>query len=95
MLDQVHSQGLRLCYGAFSTNLVESLYVGTHIPSLGARPAKLSLQYESKIKSLPKHPTHDAMFDNKYVKLFDARSNAIHTFGLRIKQFLTASKFQH
>ena len=31
------------------------------------------------------------VFDNKYMKLFDARPNAIHTFGLRIKQFLTAS----
>ena len=45
------------------------------------------LQYASKIRSLPKHLTHD----NKYVKLFDARSNAVCTFGLRIKQFLTAS----
>ena len=49
------------------------------------------LQYASKIKSLPKHPTHDAVFDNKYMKLFDARPNAIRTFGLHIKQFLTAS----
>ena len=40
--------------------------------------------------SLPKHPTHDAVFD-KYIKLFDARPNAIHTFGICIKQFITAS----
>ena len=31
------------------------------------------------------------MFDNTYMKLFDARPSAIRTFGLRIKQFLTAS----
>ena len=31
------------------------------------------------------------VFDNKYMKLFDARPNAICTFGLHIKQFLTAS----
>ena len=60
-------------------------------PSLGARYAKLSLQDASKIKSLPKHPTHDAVFDNKYIKLFDVKPNAIHTFDLCIKQFLTAS----
>ena len=36
-------------------------------------------------------PTHDAVFDNKYMKLFDARPNAIRTFGLRIKQFLIDS----
>ena len=31
------------------------------------------------------------MFDNRYTKFFDARPNAIRTFCLRIKQFLTAS----
>ena len=83
MLDLVHNHGLE----AFRTSPVESLYVDAHKPSLGARSAKLSLQYPSKIKSLPKHPAHDVVFDNKYMKLFDA----IHTFNLCIKQFLTAS----
>ena len=91
MLDPIHNQGLRLCLGAFRTSPVESLYVDAHEPCLGARRAKLSLQYATKIKSLPKHPAHNAVFDNKYMKLFDARPNAIRTFGLRIKQFLTAS----
>ena len=91
MLDPIHNQGLRLCLGAFQTSPVESLYVDAHEPCLGARRAKLSLQYATKIKSLPKHPAHNAVFDNKYMKLFDARPNAIRTFGLRIKQFLTAS----
>ena len=63
MLDPVHNQGL----GAFRTSPVESLYVDAHEPYLGARCAKLSLQYASKIKSLPKHPTHDTVFDNKYM----------------------------
>ena len=80
MLDPVHYQGLRLCLGAFRTS-VESLYVDAHKPCLGARRAKLSLQYAFKIKTLPKHPTHDTMFD-KYMKLFDARLNTIHTFGV-------------
>ena len=88
MLDPIHYQGLRLCFGAFRTSPVESLYVDAHEPCLGARRAKLSQQYASKIKSLPKHPAHNAVFDNKYMKLFDARPNAIRTFGLRIKQFL-------
>ena len=91
MLDPVHIQGLRLCLGAFQTSPVESLYVDAHEPCLAARRAKLSLRYASKIKSLPKHPTHDAVFDIRYMKLFDARPNAIRTFGLRIKQFLTDS----
>ena len=94
MLDPIHNQGLRLCLGAFRTSPVESLYVDAHEPCLGARRAKLSLQYASKIKSLPKHPAHNAVFDNKYMKLFDARPNAIRTFGLRIKQLLTASNIE-
>ena len=59
---------------------------------LGARCVTLSLQYASKIKSLTKHPAHDGVFDNKYMKLFDIRLNAIRTFGLCINHFLTASK---
>ena len=90
MLDPIHNQGLRLCLGAFSTSRGESLNVDAHEPCLGARCARLSLQYSTKIQSLPKHPTHDAVFDNRYMKLFDARQSAIRTFGLRIKQFLTA-----
>ena len=91
MLDPIHNQGLTLCIGAFRTSPVESLYIDAHEPSLGARRAKLSLQYATKIKSLPNHPAHNAVFDNTYMKLFDARPSAISTFGLRIKQFLTAS----
>ena len=94
MLDPIHNQGLKLCLGAFRTSPVESLYVDAHEPCLGARYAKLSLQYASKIKSLPKHPAHNVVFVNKYMKLFDARPNAIRTIGLRIKQFLTASNIE-
>ena len=94
MMDPIHNQGLRLCLGAFRTSPVESLYVDAHEPSLDARRAKLSLQYAPKIKSLPKHPAHNAVFDNKYMKLFDARPMAIRTFGLRIKQFLIASNIE-
>ena len=82
-LDLIHNPGLRLCLAAFRTAPVESLYVNAHGPCLGARRAKLSLPYASKIKSLLKHPAHNALFDNKYMKLFDARPNAIRTFGLR------------
>ena len=77
MLDPIHNQGLRLCLGAFRTH-VESLYVDAYEPqSFGDRRSKLSRQYASKIKSLPRRPTHDVVFDNKYINLFDARRNAI------------------
>ena len=78
----VHSQGLRLCLGAFRT-FVERLYVDAHESSLDARRSKLSLQYVSKIKSPLTHATHDAVFNKKYLymKMFD----------ICIKQVLTAS----
>ena len=44
MLDPVHNLGLRLCFEAFRTSPVETLYVDAHEPCLGARCAKLSLQ---------------------------------------------------
>ena len=80
MLDPVHKYGLRLCLGSFSTSPVDSLYVDGHEPSNDGRRAKLPVQYASKIKSLPKPPTHDAMFDNTYLSLFDVRPNTIQTF---------------
>ena len=46
---------------AFRTSPVESLYVDAHEPCLGARRAKLSLQYAAKIKSLPNHMTRCLM----------------------------------
>ena len=61
MMDPIHNQGLRRCLGAFRTIPVESVYVDAHEPCLGARRAKLSLQYASKIKSLPKHPAYNAV----------------------------------
>ena len=68
---------------------MDSLYVDAHERNVGARCAKLSQQYASKIRSLPKQPTTDAMIDNKYMKLFDARLIAVFSLGLRMKQFLT------
>ena len=67
MLDPVQNQGLWLCLGEFRTSPVDA-----HEPSLGARRAKLFLQYASKIKSWSKHPAHDVVFNNKYMKLFYA-----------------------
>ena len=59
---------------------VESLYVDAHIDWMLDGAKLSSLQYASMSKSLPNHPTHDAVFDNKYMKLFDARLNTIRTF---------------
>ena len=69
-------------------HLLGRMYILAHGPSLSAKHAKLYLQYAFKIKSLPKHPTHDIVFDNKYLKFFDVRHNAIHTFHGNMRQVL-------
>ena len=69
MLDPVHNQGLKLCLELFRTSPVERLYIDAHETNLDARRAKHFLQYASKIRSIPKHSTHDAVFDNKHIKL--------------------------
>ena len=75
MLDTVLNQGLRLCLGAFRASPVESLHVDAHEPSMLPRSNHCL------------NITYDAVFDNQYMKLCDARPNAIFTFGLHIKQF--------
>ena len=85
MLDPNYNQDLKLCLGTFR------VYVDAYEPSL-VLDVQHFLQYTSKIKSLPKYPTHDAVFVSKYIiKLFEARPNAVRIFVLRIKQFITAS----
>ena len=49
---------------------------------------------ERQCKNNGAYPAHNAVFDNTYMKLFDARPSAIPTFSLRIKQFLTASNIE-
>ena len=39
----------------------------------------------------PKHPAHNTDFYTKYIKLFDAMPNAILTFGLHVKHFLSVN----
>ena len=70
MLDPVYNQDLRLCLGSFITP-IECFYIDAHEPILGARRAKLYVLYASK--SLPERLAHDAVFDNKHMKLFQAR----------------------
>ena len=86
MLDPVHIQGLRLCLGEFRSSPVESLYVDAH----ELCKAISSVCFHDQVT---KHPIHDSVFDNKYMKLFDARPNALCTFDLHIKHFFNF--YQH
>ena len=63
MLDTIHHQGIRLALGAFRTSPVESLYVEAGELPLEHRRIKLSLQYVIKLKSSPRNPAYDCVFN--------------------------------
>ena len=91
MLDVVHNQGLRLALGAFRTSPVESLYVEANEPSLYLRREKLALQFIVKIKSNPKNPVHDTVFNPKYESIYERKPTAIKPFGLRMLETVKSS----
>ena len=84
-LDPIANQGLRLCLGAFRTSPVESLQAEAHEPPLSLRRERLSLLYSLRVSSNPKNPTYNSIFRPELENLFEAKPNAIPTFGIRVK----------
>ncbi|GFO27419.1 ribonuclease hi [Plakobranchus ocellatus] len=62
-LDPIHHQGLRIAVGAFRTSSIKSLYAEAGEPSLEHRRTKLAFNYILKLKSLPRNPCHDVVFE--------------------------------
>ncbi|GFO20617.1 RNA-directed DNA polymerase from mobile element jockey, partial [Plakobranchus ocellatus] len=62
-LDPIHHQGLRIALGAFRTSPIKSLYAEAGEPSLEHRRMKLAFTYVLKLKSLPRNPCHEVVFE--------------------------------
>ncbi|GFO29677.1 retrovirus-related pol polyprotein from type-1 retrotransposable element r1 [Plakobranchus ocellatus] len=62
-LDPIHHQGLRIAIGAFRTSPIKSLYADAGEPSLEHRRMKLAFNYVLKLKSLPRNPCHEVVFE--------------------------------
>ncbi|GFN82086.1 Pol-like protein [Plakobranchus ocellatus] len=62
-LDPIHHQGLRIALGVFRTTPIKSLYAEAGEPSLEHRRMKLACNYVLKLKSLPRNPCHDILFE--------------------------------
>ncbi|GFO23726.1 Pol-like protein [Plakobranchus ocellatus] len=62
-LDPIHHQGLRIALGAFRTTPIKSLYTEAGEPSLEHRRIKLASNYVLKLKSLPRNPCHQIVFE--------------------------------
>ena len=60
-------------------------------PSLKDRREKRSLQFGIKLKSNRSNPTYNTVFRPNFFSLFEKKSNAIPTFGIRITPALTAA----
>ena len=67
---------------------MESLYVKANEESLYRRRDRLSMQYALKLKSMPKHPVHNTIFQPKYSTKFADKPSAIPTFGIIINKLL-------
>ncbi|GFN81867.1 Pol-like protein [Plakobranchus ocellatus] len=57
------SKGLRIALGAFRTSPIKSLYAEAGECSLKHRRTKLAFNYVMKLKSLPRNPCHDIVFE--------------------------------
>ncbi|GFN91185.1 retrovirus-related pol polyprotein from type-1 retrotransposable element r1 [Plakobranchus ocellatus] len=62
-LDPIHHHGLRIALGAFRTTPLKSLYAEAGEPSLEHRRMKLAFNYVLKLKSLPRNPCYEAVFE--------------------------------
>ena len=88
VLNTIHHQGLRISLGAFRTSPVESLYVETGEPSLKTRRKKLSMNYVLKLKSNPKNPAYDCVFNPKSVEDFENNPSVIPPLSLRARKYM-------
>ena len=90
-LDTIRFQGIRLALGAFQTSLADSLLVDANEPSLNDRREKLSLQFALKLKSNRSNPTYNTTFRPNCFIIFQNKSSAIPTFGIRIAPALNSA----
>ncbi|GFO12498.1 RNA-directed DNA polymerase from mobile element jockey [Plakobranchus ocellatus] len=85
-LDPIHHQGLCIALVAFRTSPIKSLYAEAAEPSLEHWRIKLPFNYVLKLKSLPRNPCHDVVFEAP-LSDFSADSNS--------EPNLVASTFEH
>ena len=63
-------------------------------PSLYSRREKLSLQYAIRLAANPSNPAHEVTFPPNYVNLYEQKSKAIKSFGIRISPLLESANIK-
>ena len=87
-LKTIHHLGLRIALGAFTTSLIESLYIEVNEAPLSLRRYKLTLQYYIKLISCPQNPAYNCIIETRYKNLFENKEKVIKPFNLRIQTLL-------
>ena len=87
-LEPIQNQALRLCLGAFRTSPIPSLHVEANELPLNIRRDKLALQYSLKLISNPENPAYEITLNPDNTELYEAKINAIPSFGIRIREEL-------
>ena len=93
-LNTIHHSGLRIALGAFRTSPIQSMYTEACETSLHLRRLKLSLNYVSKLKSMPDNPAYDCVFNpsSKVREYFEAHPTVTKPLSLRVEPHLDAAK---
>ncbi|GFS68013.1 putative RNA-directed DNA polymerase from transposon X-element [Trichonephila clavipes] len=84
-LNPVHHMALRICFGAFRTSPVQSLYVHCNQLPLDLRRRKLSLAYYFKILSVPSHSLQNVYMSTSMKRFYDVRPYNIRPFIDRMR----------
>ncbi|GFN91189.1 ribonuclease hi [Plakobranchus ocellatus] len=85
-LYRLFREGLRIALGAFRTSPIKSLYAEAGEPSLEHRRIKLACNYVLKLKSLPRNPCHEVVFEDLYSDF---------SVDTKSERNLVASTFEH
>ena len=88
ILDSVHNAGIRIASGAFKSSPIPSLLVDAgEMPLDSCRQVSL-VRYWHRIQRIPKSPTCQAVFKNKYFNFYESHPRFPKPFGFRVFKIL-------
>ncbi|GFO14911.1 ribonuclease hi [Plakobranchus ocellatus] len=96
-LDPIHHQGFRIALEVFRTSPIKSLYAEAGEPSLEHRRTRLAFNHVLKLKSLPRNPCHDIVFEAPlYDFSADSKSEPdfiANTYGSKLEENVAAAAY--
>ena len=90
-LDTVHHSALQICFNAFQTSPVVSLYVDCDEPPLYLIHEQLSLKLYFRILPLAHYPLRTSLLSREHDILYKNRPSCIPNFDIRYRNMLSCS----